>query len=54
MANPNPIPNPINSSINYRVSIGALRPFKKGAFQMAKEAGVKVVPVSTGNLHTST
>ena len=30
---------------------GSLRAFKKGAFQMAKEAGVKVVPVSIGNLH---
>ena len=30
---------------------GALRTFKKGAFQMAKEAGVKVVPVSIANLH---
>lgn len=25
--------------------------FKKGAFQMAKAAGVRVVPVSIGNLH---
>ena len=25
--------------------------FKKGAFQMAKAAGVKIVPVSIGNLH---
>jgi 1-acyl-sn-glycerol-3-phosphate acyltransferase len=30
---------------------GRLRTFKKGAFQMAKAAGVKVVPVSIGNLH---
>ena len=27
--------------------------FKKGAFQMAKAAGVKIVPVSIGNLHRS-
>ena len=25
--------------------------FKKGAFQMAKAAGVKIIPVSIGNLH---
>ena len=25
--------------------------FKKGAFQMAKAAGVRIVPVSIGNLH---
>lgn len=25
--------------------------FKKGAFQIAKAAGVKIVPVSIGNLH---
>jgi 1-acyl-sn-glycerol-3-phosphate acyltransferase len=30
---------------------GRLKKFKKGAFQMAKEAGVRVVPVSIGNLH---
>ena len=30
---------------------GALKTFKKGAFQMAKAAGVKIVPVSIGNLH---
>lgn len=30
---------------------GRLLPFKKGAFQMAKQAGVKIVPVSIGNLH---
>lgn len=30
---------------------GALRKFKKGAFQIAKAAGVRIVPVSIGNLH---
>lgn len=30
---------------------GSLKPFKKGAFQMAKSAGVRVVPVSIGHLH---
>eukprot|EP00597_Dinobryon_sp_UTEXLB2267_P013392 CAMPEP_0170107004 /NCGR_PEP_ID=MMETSP0020_2-20130122/5724_1 /TAXON_ID=98059 /ORGANISM="Dinobryon sp., Strain UTEXLB2267" /LENGTH=237 /DNA_ID=CAMNT_0010331465 /DNA_START=280 /DNA_END=991 /DNA_ORIENTATION=- len=30
---------------------GTLKKFKKGAFQMAKAAGVPVVPVSIGNLH---
>lgn len=30
---------------------GRLGPFKKGAFQMAKQAGVKIIPVSIGNLH---
>lgn len=30
---------------------GKLKRFKKGAFQMAKEAGCRVVPVSIGNLH---
>lgn len=30
---------------------GVMRKFKKGAFQMAKAAGVRVVPVSIGNLH---
>mmetsp|Transcript_5910 Transcript_5910/g.6030 ORF Transcript_5910/g.6030 Transcript_5910/m.6030 type:complete len:356 (-) Transcript_5910:86-1153(-) len=30
---------------------GSLKAFKKGAFQMAKAAGVKVIPVSIGNLH---
>eukprot|EP01041_Mallomonas_annulata_P005245 gene5245-10495_t len=30
---------------------GKLRKFKKGAFQMAKTAGVRVVPVSIANLH---
>ena len=30
---------------------GHLKPFKKGAFQMAKKAGVRIVPVSLGNLH---
>lgn len=30
---------------------GILKGFKKGAFQMAKAAGVRVVPVSIGNLH---
>jgi 1-acyl-sn-glycerol-3-phosphate acyltransferase len=30
---------------------GRLRPFKKGAFQMAKKAGVRVVPVTLANLH---
>ena len=30
---------------------GRLKKFKKGAFQMAKAAGVRVVPVSVGNLH---
>lgn len=30
---------------------GRLRKFKKGAFQMAKAAGVRVVPVSIANLH---
>lgn len=30
---------------------GALKTFKKGAFQMAKAAGVKIVPVSIGNLY---
>jgi 1-acyl-sn-glycerol-3-phosphate acyltransferase len=34
-----------------RSNDGRLLPFKKGAFQMAKQAGVKVVPVSIGNLH---
>lgn len=30
---------------------GKLKTFKKGAFQMAKSAGVRIVPVSIGNLH---
>ena len=30
---------------------GVLKSFKKGAFQMAKEAKVRIVPVSIGNLH---
>jgi 1-acyl-sn-glycerol-3-phosphate acyltransferase len=30
---------------------GRLKSFKKGAFQMAKRAGVRVVPVSLANLH---
>jgi len=30
---------------------GRLKAMKKGAFQMAKAAGVKVVPISIGNLH---
>lgn len=30
---------------------GRLKSFKKGAFQMAKEAKVRIVPVSIGNLH---
>ena len=30
---------------------GVLRAFKKGAFQMAKAANVRIVPVSIGNLH---
>eukprot|EP01036_Dinobryon_divergens_P030382 gene30383-39620_t len=30
---------------------GSLKKFKKGAFQMAKAAGVPVVPVSIGNLY---
>jgi hypothetical protein len=30
-----------------------LHSFKKGAFQMAKAAGVKIIPVSIGNLHRS-
>jgi 1-acyl-sn-glycerol-3-phosphate acyltransferase len=30
---------------------GKLGAFKKGAFQMAKEAGVRIVPISVGNLH---
>jgi len=30
---------------------GCLKQFKKGAFQMAKAAGVRIVPVSIGNLH---
>lgn len=30
---------------------GKLKEFKKGAFQMAKKAGVRVVPVSIGHLH---
>lgn len=30
---------------------GRLKTFKKGAFQMAKKAGVRIVPVSLGNLH---
>ena len=30
---------------------GKLKAFKKGAFQMAKRAGVKIVPVSLGNVH---
>lgn len=30
---------------------GRLRKFKKGAFQMAKAAGVRVVPVTIANLH---
>lgn len=30
---------------------GRLQNFKKGAFQIAKEAGVKVIPVSIGNLY---
>lgn len=30
---------------------GALKTFKKGAFQMAKAAGVKIIPVTIGNLH---
>eukprot|EP00607_Mallomonas_marina_P010571 CAMPEP_0182422382 /NCGR_PEP_ID=MMETSP1167-20130531/8049_1 /TAXON_ID=2988 /ORGANISM="Mallomonas Sp, Strain CCMP3275" /LENGTH=288 /DNA_ID=CAMNT_0024600395 /DNA_START=195 /DNA_END=1061 /DNA_ORIENTATION=+ len=30
---------------------GKLRKFKKGAFQMAKAAGVRVVPVTIANLH---
>lgn len=34
-----------------RSTDGKLTSFKKGAFQMAKQAGVKVVPVSIGNLH---
>lgn len=34
-----------------RSADGRLKKFKKGAFQMAKTAGVRVVPVSIGNLH---
>lgn len=34
-----------------RSSDGRLKSFKKGAFQIAKEAEVKVVPVSIGNLY---
>lgn len=30
---------------------GQIKTFKKGAFQMAKAAGVKIIPVSIGNLH---
>lgn len=30
---------------------GVLRAFKKGAFQMAKAANVRIVPISIGNLH---
>eukprot|EP00981_Chlorochromonas_danica_P005231 scaffold1046_cov162-Ochromonas_danica.AAC.61 len=30
---------------------GRLKSFKKGAFQMARDTGVRVVPVSIGNLH---
>lgn len=30
---------------------GKLQTFKKGAFQMAKKAGVRIVPVSLGNVH---
>jgi 1-acyl-sn-glycerol-3-phosphate acyltransferase len=30
---------------------GRLLPFKKGAFQMAKQAGVKIIPISIGNLY---
>lgn len=30
---------------------GCLNKFKKGAFQMAKEAGVRIVPISIANLH---
>lgn len=30
---------------------GRLKAMKKGAFQMAKAAGVKIVPISIGNLH---
>ncbi len=30
---------------------GVLKTFKKGAFQMAKDADVRIVPVSIGNLH---
>ena len=30
---------------------GRLKTFKKGAFQMAKKAGVRIVPVTLGNLH---
>lgn len=33
---------------------GRLRAFNKGAFQMAKPAGVKVVPVSLGYVHRYT
>jgi len=34
-----------------RAKDGRLKQFKKGAFQMAKAAGVRIVPVSIGNLH---
>jgi 1-acyl-sn-glycerol-3-phosphate acyltransferase len=30
---------------------GKLKAFKKGAFQMAKRAGAKIIPVSIGNIH---
>merc|ERR1712146_125440 len=34
-----------------RSNDGRLGAFKKGAFQMAKQAGVRIVPISIGNLH---
>lgn len=34
-----------------RSNDGSLKNFKKGVFQMAKEAGVRIVPISIGNLH---
>lgn len=34
-----------------RSADGRLQTFKKGAFQIAKAAGVRIVPVSIGNLH---